>query len=124
TRKKVKVSSVSDEKIITDTSDNSSSSVLEYQESLINWCIKLMSQNKQGKLDKKLFNAIIYSNFSFRVIKNPYFLDFLNELAPNYDPLSDEMLRTKVLNSSFLTYLAKKLKLITFLANITITLDG
>ncbi|CAG8786850.1 2768_t:CDS:2, partial [Cetraspora pellucida] len=118
THKKIKVN---DEET---ASDNPSSSALRRQESIMNWCIKLISEDRQGKLDRMLLDAIIYGNLSFRIVRNPYFLDFLYELAPNYDPPSDETLRTKVLNSSFSTYLAKKLELMTSLADTTIALDG
>ncbi|CAG8669052.1 12305_t:CDS:2, partial [Cetraspora pellucida] len=121
-RKKIKKNLISDQESLTDT-DGSSSSAVKRQESLVNWYIKPISQDKQAKINKKLLDAIIYSNLSFRVIENPYFLEFLNELEPNYNPPSANMLRGKVLNNSFSTYLNKKLEVMESQANITIALD-
>ncbi|CAG8764603.1 12894_t:CDS:2, partial [Ambispora leptoticha] len=109
---------------IVDATDNSSSPVIKRQESLANWCIKPITQNKQPEINKKLLNAIIYGNLLFKIVENPYFLDFLNELAPNYNPPSTRILHTEVFNSLFSSYLSKKFKMFKSLADITIVLDG
>ncbi|RIB15166.1 hypothetical protein C2G38_2193085 [Gigaspora rosea] len=54
------------------------------QESIVNWCIKPISQIQSKKLYQKFLNSIIYSNISFTFAKNPYFQDFLQDLAPSY----------------------------------------
>ncbi|CAG8569424.1 4449_t:CDS:2 [Dentiscutata heterogama] len=72
--------------------DSSFSPLLKHQESIINWCIKPVPQDKQSKINKKLLDAIIYSNLPFKIADNPYFLEFLAELAPNYNPPSACML--------------------------------
>ncbi|CAG8465751.1 6453_t:CDS:2 [Dentiscutata heterogama] len=101
-----------------------SSPTLKCQDNLTNWIVKPISQDKQAKIDKKLLDAVIYDNLAFRIVKNPYFHEFLKELAPNYSPPSAETLSTKILNISFSTYLAKKFKVMSSLTDITVALDG
>ncbi|CAG8496058.1 3070_t:CDS:2 [Cetraspora pellucida] len=99
------------------------SPALKCQENLANWVIKPISQDKQFKIDKKLLDAIIYENHPFKIAKNSYFLEFLNELAPNYCLPSPETLSNKILNSSFSIYLNNKFKVMLSLTNITLALN-
>ncbi|CAG8721627.1 18070_t:CDS:2, partial [Cetraspora pellucida] len=94
------------------------------QENLINWCTKPMLQDQQAKIDKKLLDAVVYSNLPFKIIENPYMIKFLNELASNYKPPSTDILSSKVLNNSFLAYLEKKFEIIKSITDLTIALDG
>ncbi|CAG8633758.1 1952_t:CDS:2 [Ambispora leptoticha] len=107
-----------------DSTDSPSSPTLKCQDNLTNWIVKPISQDKQAKIDKKLLDAVIYGNLSFRIVKNPYFHEFLKELASNYCPPSAETLSTKILNNSFSTYLPKKFKVMSSLTDITVALDG
>ncbi|CAG8719758.1 15609_t:CDS:2, partial [Dentiscutata heterogama] len=95
-----------------------------HQENLTSWIVKPLLLEKQAKVDKKLLNAIIYSNLSFKLVKNLYFFEFLNELAPNYCLPSTKILNTKLLYNSYSAYLAKKLEMISSLTDLTINLDG
>ncbi|CAG8619622.1 2960_t:CDS:2, partial [Dentiscutata heterogama] len=75
----------------------SSSSRARRQESLTNWIVRPILQDKQK---------------------------FLNKLALNYKLLSADLLRTNIFNNLFSTYLDKKLKSMISLMNITIALNG
>ncbi|CAG8467750.1 1991_t:CDS:2 [Cetraspora pellucida] len=59
----------------------------------------------------------------FKIVKNLYFHEFLKELASNYSPPSAKTLSTRIFNNSFLTYLAKKFKVMLSLTDITVALD-
>ncbi|CAG8650768.1 3184_t:CDS:2, partial [Dentiscutata heterogama] len=102
-QKKARISSASDN----GDSTSSSSSKLKRQESLMNWYTKPMSQDQHAKIDKRLLDAVVYSNLPFKIIENLYIIKFLNELAPNYKPLSADTLSSKILNNSFSAYLEK-----------------
>ncbi|RIB14394.1 hypothetical protein C2G38_2195277 [Gigaspora rosea] len=109
--------------IATNITSSPSVSATKRQESLTNW-YKPIPQDKHNKINKKLLDAVIYGNLSFNVVENLYLLDFLNEIAPNYDPPFADMLRVQVLNHSFSTYLARKFEVMESLTDITIALDG
>ncbi|CAG8693720.1 439_t:CDS:2, partial [Cetraspora pellucida] len=93
------------------------------QENILNWC-KPISSAQSEKLYSKLLNAIIYGNLSFNLVNNPYFQDFLQELAPSYQPPSLDMLRGCILTKTFSNHLQKKLTIMSTFTDATICLDG
>ncbi|CAG8786134.1 383_t:CDS:2, partial [Acaulospora morrowiae] len=60
-RKKIKISSISDQEQSTsiDATDNPSS-IIKHQESLMNWCVKPILQDKYDKINEKLLDTIVY----------------------------------------------------------------
>ncbi|CAG8457269.1 6946_t:CDS:2 [Gigaspora rosea] len=106
----------------TDITSSPSVSTTKRQESLTNWS-KPIPQNKHNKINKKLLDTVIYGNLAFNVVENLDLLDFLNEIVPNYNPPSANILHVQVLNHSFSTYLARKFEVIGSLTDIIVALN-
>lgn len=56
------------------------------QESILNWCVRPMSNIQFEKLHTKLLYAMIYGNIPFNFAQNPYFRNYLHDLSPTYQP--------------------------------------
>ncbi|CAG8615544.1 223_t:CDS:2 [Cetraspora pellucida] len=72
----------------------------------------------------KFLNTIIYGNIPFNITENPYFQNFLQELASSYQLPFRDMLQGRILTATFSNFLQKKLTKMSTFTDATICLDG
>jgi hypothetical protein len=57
-----------------------------------------INSQKKASITRALVHAFICCGIPFSIIENPFFIEFLHEMRPGYEPLISELLSGRLLN--------------------------
>ena len=60
---------------------------------------RVLSENLKNNIDRLITMTFVMCGLPFSIIKNPWFVDALKLLRPNYNPLTREYLVSSLLNN-------------------------
>ncbi|CAB5324354.1 unnamed protein product [Rhizophagus irregularis] len=69
------------------------------QREITEWCEPTtLPSSKIASITRALLRAFVCCGIPFSVIQNPFFIEFLNEIRPGYEPPTDELLSGRLLS--------------------------
>jgi hypothetical protein len=69
------------------------------QREITEWCEQTtLSPSKTASITRALVRAFVCCGIPFSVIQNPFFIEFLYEMRPAYEPPTDELLSGRLLS--------------------------
>lgn len=69
------------------------------QREITEWCESTtLPSSKIASITRALLRAFVCCGIPFSVIQNPFFIEFLNEIRPGYEPPTDELLSGRLLS--------------------------
>ncbi|GBC53617.1 ribonuclease H-like domain-containing protein [Rhizophagus irregularis DAOM 181602=DAOM 197198] len=95
------------------------------QREITEWCEPTtLPSSKIASITRALLRAFVCCGIPFSVIQNPFFIEFLNEIRPGYEPPTDELLSGRLLSEETSRINKKVDVIIKNSSNLTLALDG
>ncbi|GET56204.1 ribonuclease H-like domain-containing protein [Rhizophagus irregularis DAOM 181602=DAOM 197198] len=83
-----------------------------------------INSQKKASITRALVRAFICCGIPFSIIENPFFIEFLHEMRPGYEPPTSELLSGRLLNQETARINDKIKEIIKNSENLTLALDG
>ncbi|CAB5366112.1 unnamed protein product [Rhizophagus irregularis] len=83
-----------------------------------------INSQKKASITRALVRTFICCGIPFSIIENPFFIEFLHEMRPGYEPPTSELLSGKLLNQETARINDKIKEIIKNSENLTLALDG
>ncbi|CAB5377283.1 unnamed protein product [Rhizophagus irregularis] len=95
------------------------------QQELTDWFESTnINSQKKASITRALMRAFICCGIQFSIIENPFFIEFLHETRPGYEPPTSKLLSGRLLNQETARINDKIKEIIKNSENLTLALDG